>query len=51
MTIATPESRHGADTVHEDPTSSGGPRRIQGGLLDPKMLWTSLPGADRKSVV
>jgi len=25
-----------------------GPRRVQGGLLDPKMLWTSTPDAFRK---
>jgi K+-transporting ATPase ATPase B chain len=29
------------------PTTSG-PKRIQGGLLDPKMLWRSLPDALRK---
>src|SRR6266446_8502191 len=26
----------------------GGPKRIEGGLLDPKMLWRSLPDALRK---
>jgi K+-transporting ATPase ATPase B chain len=33
------------------PTAHGGsdgPRRVGGGLLDPKMLWTSLPAAFRK---
>jgi K+-transporting ATPase ATPase B chain len=25
-----------------------GPRRVQGGLLDPKMLWTSMPDAFKK---
>ena len=38
MTTTTVETRHRAE----------GPRRIQGGLLDPKMLWTSLPGAFAK---
>ncbi len=33
-------------TVHAPAPS--GPRRIQGGLLDPKMLWTSLPDAVKK---
>ncbi|MDT4938372.1 MAG: potassium-transporting ATPase ATP-binding subunit [Pseudonocardiales bacterium] len=32
-------------TTVATPTQHDGPRRIQGGLLDPKMLWTSLPGA------
>ena len=30
------------------PTPDQGPRRIQGGLLDPAMLWKSLPAAARK---
>jgi K+-transporting ATPase ATPase B chain len=30
------------------PASSGAPRRIQGGLLDPAMLWKALPDAAAK---
>jgi len=30
------------------PRRAEGPRRVQGGLLDPKMLWKSTPDAFRK---
>src|SRR6478672_11366540 len=37
-------------TIHSAPSQSkaGTPKRVQGGLLDPKMLWKSLPDALRK---
>ncbi|MBL7622788.1 potassium-transporting ATPase subunit KdpB [Frankia sp. AgB1.8] len=35
-------------TLVETPAPPTGPRRIQGGLLDPAMMWRSLPGALRK---
>ena len=35
------------DTPHAQPKTTGS-KRIQGGLLDPKMLWKSLPDALRK---
>jgi hypothetical protein len=44
MTVTTTtDTRDGGDL----PASSGqrAPRRVQGGLLDPRLLWTSLPGA------
>ncbi|MCK9930817.1 potassium-transporting ATPase subunit B, partial [Frankia sp. Mgl5] len=42
--------------AHQDSASAAGrretppaqPRRVGGGLLDPKQLWTSLPSAVRK---
>src|SRR5262245_13196209 len=35
------------DSAHTQP-KAGAPKRVQGGLLDPKMLWKSLPDALRK---
>src|SRR6185312_14031106 len=37
-------------TIHSAPSQlkGGAPKRVQGGLLDPKMLWKSLPDALRK---
>src|SRR5262245_31766242 len=35
------------DSAHSQP-KAGAPKRVQGGLLDPKMLWKSLPDALRK---
>ena len=35
-------------TSQEAPTPAGAPNRVAGGLLDPKMLLTSLPSAVRK---
>src|ERR1700752_989187 len=37
-------------TIHSAPSQpkAGAPKRVQGGLLDPKMLWMSLPDALRK---
>ncbi|MDT4950101.1 MAG: potassium-transporting ATPase ATP-binding subunit, partial [Pseudonocardiales bacterium] len=46
ITTAT-EARNGGPSVPSTP-SPDGPRRVQGGLLDPRMLWTSLPDALRK---
>ncbi len=43
MTIETPPSGSTPSPVQES-----GPRRVQGGLLDPKMIWTSLPDSFRK---
>jgi K+-transporting ATPase ATPase B chain len=40
---AAPQSRDGAGAA-----SQAQPHRIGGGLLDPKMLWRSLPDALRK---
>jgi potassium-transporting ATPase ATP-binding subunit len=36
------------DRSAEPSTQPDGPRRVQGGLLDPKMIWTSLPDSFRK---
>ena len=44
-TIDAPES--GGSRVRQ-PAGAPAPRRIQGGLLDPKMLWRSTPDALRK---
>src|SRR6185312_4094979 len=37
-------------TIHSAPSQpqAAAPKRVQGGLLDPKMLWQSLPDALRK---
>ena len=35
-------------TATLNPGTPERPRRVQGGLLDPKMLWTSTPDAFRK---
>ena len=35
-------------TIEEPVAAERTPHRIQGGLLDPRMLWTSLPDALRK---
>src|ERR1700754_3131709 len=37
-------------TIHSAPSQpkGGAPKRVQGGLLDPKMLWKSLPSALQK---
>ncbi|BBY13908.1 potassium-transporting ATPase subunit KdpB [Mycobacterium marseillense] len=35
-------------TAQTQPAVSGGTKRVQGGLLDPSMLWRSTPGALRK---
>src|SRR6185295_17199114 len=37
-------------TIHSAPSQpqAAAPKRVQGGLLDPKMLWKSLPDALRK---
>src|SRR5258707_6463562 len=43
MTATTIES-----TTQTEPTTSAGTKRVQGGLLDPKMLWNSTPDALRK---
>jgi K+-transporting ATPase ATPase B chain len=37
-----------ADRPASTPAPPTGPRRIQGGLLDPAMMWRALPGALRK---
>lgn len=37
-----------ADEPRTQPAQQHPPKRVQGGLLDPKMLWTSLPDALRK---
>src|SRR6478752_2925072 len=37
------------DTPHAQPKTTGS-KRIQGGLLDPKMLWKALPDALRKLI-
>jgi K+-transporting ATPase ATPase B chain len=42
MTTITYESAPGA------PQGADGPRRVQGGLLDPRMLWKATPDAFRK---
>jgi K+-transporting ATPase ATPase B chain len=50
MTLTTTsDSRPGRGPVRtrQEP-GTGGPRRVEGGLLDPKMLWTSTPDALRK---
>ncbi|MDW5613263.1 potassium-transporting ATPase subunit KdpB [Mycolicibacterium sp. D5.8-2] len=42
MTVTTIESAHRKHSAHNSPT------RIRGGLLDPRMLWRSIPDALRK---
>ena len=37
-----------APPAAQPPAQPGGPRRVSGGLLDPKQLWTSTPDALRK---
>ncbi|HZA09143.1 potassium-transporting ATPase subunit KdpB [Mycobacterium sp.] len=36
------------DSTVTPPENANAPKRVQGGLLDPKMLWKSTPGALRK---
>ena len=49
MSVTTTiDTRKGGEPASPEPGHGGGPRRVQGGLLDPKMLWTSLPDALRK---
>jgi K+-transporting ATPase ATPase B chain len=46
MTTSTLDAPGGGSPSAPDPAT--GTRRVQGGLLDPKMLWTSTPGAFAK---
>jgi K+-transporting ATPase ATPase B chain len=45
MSVTTAETPSGAPAPKQVPQP---PRRVQGGLLDPKMLWTSTPDSFRK---
>jgi potassium-transporting ATPase ATP-binding subunit len=44
----TTQHNPGSPTNPEGPHSLGAPHRIEGGLLDPRQLWQSLPDALRK---
>jgi K+-transporting ATPase ATPase B chain len=46
MTLSTALRRETTTAARTEPPAQG--KRIQGGLLDPKMLWRSTPGALRK---
>jgi K+-transporting ATPase ATPase B chain len=49
MTVmTTPSPRPQGGSVRAEREGPTGPRRVQGGLLDPKQLWKSLPDAARK---
>jgi potassium-transporting ATPase ATP-binding subunit len=45
MTITSTIDSPSAGPVPPSPAAASGPRRVQGGRLDPRMLWTSLPDA------
>jgi K+-transporting ATPase ATPase B chain len=47
MSVITPVGTRPSDSVPPDP-SHGVPHRVQAGLLDARMLWTSTPDALRK---
>ena len=47
MSVPTIAPRSRGGSVPRGP-EQGGPHRVQAGLLDPKMLWTSTPDALRK---
>jgi K+-transporting ATPase ATPase B chain len=44
----TTQHKPDSPTDTQKPGQSGGPHRIEGGLLDPRQLWQSLPDALRK---
>src|SRR5437762_1143672 len=55
MSVTTPTGEptprtagSGAAQAAVEPTPTGEPRKIGGGLLDPKILWQSLPDAFKK---